>query len=384
MPQISTNRALILLTIFFVALKLSYFLLAIICSPIDSPYVNYHYGFDLESFCHLLMRKDSGWYQNIAENGYPIGELLSDGSRKIDFSMGQSAWAFFPGYPYFNRFISDLFSISLPSSAFLNSILFSFLGMYGFFIFCKNFWKDNSKAFYATLVLFLFPFHYFFSMFLTEAPFFAFLIWIFIALHHKKIFWASLLFISLVMIRPNGLFMMIPAFFYYLERKGISLWEAYKNKDAYLALLLGIPAFIVFMMYALYQHKMTGYYFAFSQAQQGWGKEFMFPLFALFKQGNLNYQVTSVYVVLVSIFIFVYRKRFSFSFMVMVLINILLPLSAGSTNSMIRYLSIVFPLFIVLSDVLYGVKYKKAMLTIILILHGLSFYIWLIDYPLGF
>jgi hypothetical protein len=46
---------------------------------------------------------------------------------------------------------------------------------------------------------------------------------------------------------------------------------------------------------------MTGYYFAFSIAQAGWYREFMFPLFAFFRRGDFATQFNSVYTILVII-----------------------------------------------------------------------------------
>lgn len=376
------KNAILSLIGIFLLLKLSYLIFSV--GLVQVGYLNETYSLNLSSYADLAMKKDAFWYKDIAMKGYPKGDIQTNGSRLLDFSKGQSAWAFFPAYPTFNQGLSRLFSIRYEIAAFISSILFSIVGLCIYFLFCKQYWQDISKAFFGTLVLLLFPFHFYFSMFLTEAPFFAFLIGAFYAIQQKRLFLASLLLIPLVLIRPNGLLMLFPLYLFYLEQKEIPVFQFYKYKDSFRAMIIGIPALLFFAGYLFYQYKMTGHFMAFSAAQKGWNKTFTFPLFSLFRQGGLNAQFTSWYVIFISLLTYIYRHRIPWSFKTMILISLILPLTAGSTLSIIRYLSVVFPIFIIIAEILYRPSFKALTLCLLFVFQLLSFYLWLADYPLGF
>jgi hypothetical protein len=380
--MMTNSRSISYLTGLLIFIKISYLLFSMLLGRFA--YLEQDYGFDLNSYAEMAMRKDAFWYQGITQDGYPAVDSSEDDGALLDFSTGQSAWAFFPGYPVFNRVVMDVLAVDYHLAAFINALLFSFAGIIGFFLFCKDYWQDTEKAFFSALVLFVFPFHFYFSMFLTEAPFFAFLIWSCYAIQRKKSLLLSLLLIPLVVIRPNGLVLLLPLGLYYLAQNQVPLFQSLRYRKTYQGVVLFLPALVGFTAYCFYQKMMTGYYFAFSEAQQGWGKTFMFPLFALFKSGNANAQFTSCYVVVVSLFAIIYRNKLPFSLNLMIVVSMLLPLTAGSTYSMIRYMSVVFPLFMVVSDLLYRVSYRKLALASLFILQLASFYLWLADYPLGF
>ncbi|MEJ2595552.1 MAG: hypothetical protein P8100_10615, partial [bacterium] len=155
---------------------------------------------------------------------------------------------------------------------------------------------------WTTLLLMVFPFHYYFSMFYTEALFFTFLVGSFLSISKKKYSLFSILLAALVLIRPNGIVMMLPLYLYMLEKEGIFqkkklLWPELmaKNNLARTAWFLSAP--LVFVIYGYYQWKMTGEFFAFSIAQEGWYREPRFPFLSLFREGNLANQFDSVYAI---------------------------------------------------------------------------------------
>lgn len=380
--KIASSLPIIKLVLVFILIKLGYLLFSIQLSQLD--YLDQDYSFNIDTYTDIAMRKDAYWYQNISLNNYPLGDYQEDKTRLLDFSKGQSAWAFFPAYPLINRLFMNIFSVGYLSAAFATSLIYSFAAIIGFYVFCNSYWKDQEKAFFTTLVLFVFPFHFYFSMFLSEAPFFTFLIWSCYAIKTKRHLLLSVLLIPLVLSRPNGLVLLLPLFLYYIEERQIPVFQSYNYRESYFGLTIFLPALLVFIAYCEYQKQMTGYYLAFSQAQQGWGKDFMFPLFALFRSGNLNAQITSWYVVIVSLFVLGYGKKLTLSFNVLILISIVLPLTAGSTYSMIRYLSVVFPIFMLLASLLHRLPGKPLILLLLFVGQLFSFYLWLVDHPLGY
>ncbi len=102
---------------------------------------------------------------------------------------------------------------------------------------------------------------------------------------------------------------------------------------------------ISFIAYLFYLRFATGDAFSFANAQNAWYKKTMFPLFALFSVGFWQNQFNSVYCVLVILFAIKSWKKLPISFNILVWISILLPLSAGSTTSMTRYIAVIFPLY---------------------------------------
>jgi hypothetical protein len=365
-----------------ILLKLGYCLFGIALSK--AGYISPSYCFSLESYTDMSMRKDAYWYKIIATDGYPQGVRQADQTRQLDFTEGQSSWAFFPFYPVSNRWIKEVMQLEYEQAAFLTSILFSLAAIIGCYYFFMLYWKDADKAFFTTVLIFVFPFHFYFSMFLSEGPFLAFLIWSFYAAKKNRPVLLSILLIPLILLRPNGMVLFLPLFLYILEQKDIPILQFFCLKKGFKNIFVFLPAVLCFIGYCFYQKAMTGYYFAFSEAQQGWGKEFMFPLLALFRRGDVNYQVTSFYAVFIILLLLVKWKRFPLSFNIMILISVLLPLSAGSTYGMIRYMSVVFPLFIIITDQLFFFRRKVLILSLLFFLQLGSFYLWLADFPLGF
>lgn len=377
------NYPLIKLILILLLLKASYLLFAVALSSTATGIPAY--SFDIQSYIELAMQKDAYWYKSIAEHGYPSGILQGDDTRLTDFTQEQSAWAFFPAYPFLNQCISTWLSVPYEMAALITSLIFSILAICGCFLFCKSYWNDAYKAFWGTLIIFLFPFHFYFSMFLTEVPFFACLIWSFYLIRKNKLILPALLLVFLVLLRPNGILCLLPISLFYLEEKQLRSLKHLKWKHILNIILLCLPAVLLFGGYLIYQKEMTGHYLAFSAAQKGWGKEFMFPLLALFRRGDLNYQVTSCYTVLAFILLIKMRKRLSLSFFLLVGINLILPLCAGSTYSMIRYLSVSFPLFLLISELVFGWNHKVVLVCIMLGLMQLgSLYFWISGHPLGF
>lgn len=334
----------------------------------------------------LFNRNDSGWYQDIATNGYKqihhIGEL---GMRLPDGNMLQSSWAFFPAYPMINRSLMLLFSCSFNEAAFASSMVLSLLNFLLFYSFTKYFLKDELMALKVTILYIVFPFHYHFSMYYTESLFISSLLLAFIGIQQKRLWWTTVALAVLVLTRPNGLVCLLPVWLYQLEQKGVALRPA--NFKALLKHTLFLfPAVLVFAAYLVYQYEMTGYFNAYSIAQRGWNKFFTFPLLALFRGSAVELQFNSVYVILVILFAIYSIRKLPLSLNVFIWINLLMPLCAGSTTSMSRYIAALFPLFIIFCvQVIPRVKHASVSLPIIFLLLQLwLFSYWLIGHPLSY
>ena len=377
------RKQILILILFSIGIKFSYLLIPVIVnqSGSDKPFY--------DQYISSVKKNDSHWYEKIAENGYSEISNIRDLGYSEGADFKQSEWAFFPFYPALNALTSKVFGLSFNNSALIWSLIFSALAIIGLYWFGLIFFKDRSLAFFNALILFSFPFSFYYSMFYTEALFFTFMIYGFICIHYKRYVLLALLLIPLTLLRPNGIFILIPMYLFFLERNGILQnlridWRKLFGSNNIIHSIAFISAPIVFLAYGYYQYKMTGYFFAFSIAQDGWYRELTFPLLSFFRKGDLATQYNSIFTIVVIIYAVGVWKKLPLSLNVLVLIGLLLPLCSGSVTSMTRFVSVLFPLFLILSASIHRLKYKYVFLLIILALHFLSYYSWTINHPIGF
>lgn len=345
--------------------------------------------FSYNGYAEMIKRHDAGWFENIAENGYPVLTKKEDIGYHKGAEYKQSSWAFFPFYPWLIGITMKALHVNFSAATAIWSILFSPIAFWGFYLFASDWFNDSRKAFFVTLVFILFPFHFYFSMAYTEAVFFTLLIFSFISIHSRRYYLLPWLLVPLVLTRPNGISCLLPLMIYFMEQENLLSKNDFRltnflNRKSLMMAAWLIPAVLAFAAFCIYQHQMTGYYFAFSIAQQGWYKEFMFPLLAFFRRGDWPSQFYSVYSILVLLFSIYCWKKLPLSFNLFIWINLLLPLTSGSVTSMQRYVSVIFPLMLVTGDLLYKFKNRNVVLTVLFSLQLLTFYFWLISHPFSY
>lgn len=374
---------------FSLAIKITYLIFAVI-STSNNQAINYE--FNLQGYIKLTSKNDAGWYHKIAEDGY--SKKYSE--KEIGFSDGfefiQSEWAFFPLYPLILKTVSLITALSIEYSGFLISIMLSYLAFYLFYRFLIAIGNDNKKALYLTFLLIVLPFNYYFSMNYSESLFLVLLILSFIVIEKNQYYFLPILIIALVLSRPNGIFMLIPLFIYALEKDSInnqslhwkSLIEKSTLKKSVRLSKYFIAGPIAFIAWMYFQKLNTNEFFAFSIAQRGWYREFMFPLLAFFRRGDFATQFNSIYTIAVILYAFFYRKKVAFSFQLLILISLLLPLCSGAVTSMPRFIALIFPLTIILGNQIYQLRYKYSLLLIFLVLQFYCFYFWVMQANFSF
>jgi Gpi18-like mannosyltransferase len=367
-------------------LKLSYFVFALIVSELGT---GYQIELKASEFFSLFKRNDSFWYQKEAEQGYPKIINPSDLGYSHGKDFKQSEWAHFPLYPLSIRLIQKIFNLEFDYSAFILSIIFSIGAFIAFYFLCIDIFKiDPHESFIYTLFFMFFPFHYYYSMYYTEAVFFTFLAFSFITVSRKKYLITSILIVPLTLVRPNGIICLIPLVLYFFEVEGgfnkiyldfkMRKWARIRNLQYF------ISGPIAFGLYCIYQKQMTDHYFAFIKAQDGWGKEFMFPLFGLFRRSDFTSQFNSMYSIVFMIIGLFAWKKLPLSLNILIWISILLPLASGSAACMPRYISLIFPLTIYIASILLKIRLKYFILIGLLLLQYVTFYPWLIYHPFSF
>jgi hypothetical protein len=129
---------------------------------------------------------------------------------------------------------------------------------------------------------------------------------------------------------------------------------------------------------------MTNFYFAYVKAQEGWFKEFMFPLKAMFRDAVLWSQFNSFYTLLAFIVSIFLLKKLPLSLNLLIWLSLLLPLSSGSVVSLPRFISVLFPITILLSQRLTENRFYPFVVVILFGLQLWSFYPWIYSEALSY
>jgi hypothetical protein len=372
------RRHLIYIVLLVLALKGAYFLFYKICYA-NSADAQKEWKRDLVT---VFYNSDSGWYERIATTGYPRISNPDEIGRTEGGSYFQTEWAFFPVYPLTVKVVMWLTGWDFSHAAFPLSLLYCFLCFVAFyFLNLKVLDASEGQAFFRTLVFALLPFNYYFSAYYTEALFFTLFATAFILIKENKLWLLMLVLIPLAVIRANGLVVCLPLYLYFLETRGVKLWQLDRRTFADSFYFISAP--LAFAAYCVYQKQMTGMYFAFSAAQAGWYRESMFPLLALFRSGDFASQFNSWYVIVYAALAIIYRKRFPPSLNVLLWVSIILPLCSGSTIAIQRYIVPVFPFTLILCGFLEKIRPRQLVWPLLLVLHFFTFYLWIISHPLS-
>jgi Gpi18-like mannosyltransferase len=214
-----------------------------------------------EYFFQNYSNNDSGWYENIALNGYPDPQKVSDPEQLYKY-------AFFPLYPKLASLLI-YFGLSTQVSFFIITTLISLAAFLLFYLFTFDFTKSESIAFNATLLLIVFPHHFYFSMYYTESLFLLLSVLSFYFIAKRK--WISFAIASslLVLTRINGIFLLLPLILYEVSSLHKNEMRVLVFRKSYLAF---VPMIFTLLIYCSYLKIATGDFFAFKKySEAGWG-----------------------------------------------------------------------------------------------------------------
>jgi len=292
----------------------------------------------------IWARWDSGWYLNIVLNGYMV---------KGDLTTVQSNLAFFPLFPYVVRWIAWLPSHSLKSInvILLIGVLTSNICLLAGLVFLwkivkANGWSDEIAGRSIKYLLY-FPTAFFFSCFYTESLFlFLSLAAFYAAIRHK---WAlaGLLGALLGITRPNGVIFFIPLSWLYLDAID---WD-YKQIHWNSIWLLMVPLGLLVHLLSIYP--ITNNFFAPIMAQSAWGKSLNLPWNAWIESTKVTPMIApfdlffTLGFLLMCFFVWHYFR--SKSYVIFSLLMLIPLLFSGSIQSNMRYVIVIFPVFIALA-----------------------------------
>jgi len=317
---------------------------------------------------------DGGWYMGIANNGYDKDFPLVN-PENIVCNQGSGAcqrnFAFFPLYPISISTFHNLSGISVELSGIILSNI-AFLGcVLLLFKLAKHLF--NSKVAFVTGLLFvLSPLSYIFSGLMTESVFtFLLLLTILLAINKKYLF-AGLVGGLLSATRNIGFLVLIPMIMIYWKQNKDDFNLKKLNWKMLLSLLM-VPVGVI--SFAVYLNYLVGDPLAFIHIQAFWEKPVngIHPLLAIpfsiidfTLEGSLKihlYDLVWFFGALVIFFIGL-RKKLIPLYLNCIILWLFVPLMAGTMVALPRYISVLFPVYIIIAKLLSN-KSRLAFICII-------------------
>lgn len=355
----------------FLVIILSYFIL-----PYNIDYYSENFVYppdDPVTIFSIFKTWDGHNYLYLAENGYP---------KEVT-----NRTAFYPLYPFLIKIVGIILLGNTLLAGLIISNICSILAMVYFYLLVKKLY-NNKIAFTASLLMISFITFFYTSLVYSEGLFLFLVSAFFYYFYEKKIYACLLLSILIPLTRPTGILVILPLVAYLVSNAWIN--KKIENKKNYLLLLGFITGFLLYLGMMNYY---TGSPFSGFAAQNLFiSKNSLGNLFnPLWFQRNfisidytfngfttsiLNRIVFGFYLILLY---FIY-KYLDITLFVYSLALGLIPALTGDFMSYIRYILVVFPIFIVLS-----IKFQKnpyliiipsAMLQILfLIAHTLNYWV---------
>ena len=275
---------------------------------------------------------DTYWYLGIAQSGYTTATN----------SVGMANYAFFPLYPTLIRLVSLVTGDYLLSGLIVSNVCLLIACVYLYKYVAYD--TDETTAMRSVKYLFLFPTAFIFSAALTESLFLALAL---ICLYYaKKGNWqvAGIIGFFVALSRPPGVIIALPMAYEYLKRYGVRT-----PRPDFLLLLL--PP-IGLSVYAAYNFYLTGDPLAFMHIQATWGGRLTLPPIEVWRRLTIEsgWAVAgTIYTIVALALMVICIRKVDFTAWLFGVLLILIPLfTPQSSYSMIRYVAVVFPLFIIL------------------------------------
>ncbi len=316
-------------------------------------------------------RWDSGWYIDIAQNGY------SDELQNIYLNT-----AFFPLYPLVIKVLTYLTSNYSLSGILISNLTLLISSILLFQLVKEKFEVETAEK--SVLFLLLNPFSFFFSAVYTESLFLFAVLMAFIFAHKKRWLAASLCCAAAGATRLVGILTLLPIFYLYFESIEFK-WRKIKPDIFWLSLgLVGMAGFMLFLGLKF----GDPFLFAKSQNAPGWkeGVGLFSALDALRMAGSWSALKTGgfplIYVVHVLSFfvalsvLIVTRRKMPAAWWLWALATMLISFSVWI--SMGRFLIVIFPLYVAVSQLFKGKQFDALLYvsTMLLSLFTLMFTHW--------
>ncbi|MPY86404.1 MAG: hypothetical protein GEU99_00605 [Luteitalea sp.] len=326
-----------------------------------------------DEWLNLPARWDAMWYLRIAKEGFEYDPAIT----------GQQNVAFFPAYPMLMRVggallgaagrpasdesygaLSERSELSWLWAGVVISLWSFLLAQRYLFRLGRELVGDDQAASRALLLTATFPFALFFSAVYTEALFLLASLGAFY--HYRRREWVqAALWGALVgLVRPNGCFLSVP-----LALMGLGLAthtdDGRRRWDLRTLVIAGLVAALpglTMLAHTAWLYGLTGQWFAWAEAQQAWGREYMglqestVQFFEVLQSRELDdlargqpYRFLNAVAVLGALGLsWPIARRFGLPYAAVIWLNLGPPLLAGGFMSTGRIVATLFPVFLYL------------------------------------
>ncbi len=315
-------------------------------------------------FLNLPYRWDTGWYLAVAVDGYRWDPIAG--------STQQQSIAFFPAYPLLMRAGGAVLGARAASgtrtratlertrtrtllAGWLLALGASYAALHALFTWASAV-TDRRTALQAVALLSAYPFAIYFSAAYTEALFLLCTLGAFNSLRTGRTVTAAAWGLVDGLVRPNGFLVTLPLMFL-AARSPTPRWRLW--------VAAAMPA-VGMLIYSAYIWSLTGRPFAWMEAHAAWGRtaptwdaSVTRPLEQMSSEGMIGYAMAAPYQLLngaallfsLSLLPIVWRRLGAPSAL-LVIVMVGPPLVAGGLMSMGRMTSTLFPVFVVLAQVI--------------------------------
>ena len=308
-------------------------------------------------FWDAFVRHDSGWYFDIARNGYDATAAIAGGRSNI---------AFAPVYPLLMRYVGRLFGRA-PGDVYLGGIVVSWVSFALAMVVLYRLASldlPRRRAERAVLLTAVFPFAFFFGAVYTESTFLFFTLLSFYGFRTGRWALGGIAGAVATATRVTGI-MMWPALAWIAWRSATPTMRERGAAAAGLA-----AATLGFVGYCAYIYGLSGQPLLWATALTRWGggyhpggapwsalvdllRQLLTHPYAFLTTGPMAlydtlYGVTAL--VFAAMIPFVWR-RFGAAYGLFMLLNLYVPLSSGAFEGLGRYCSVLFPAFIWLASI---------------------------------
>lgn len=304
-------------------------------------------------------RWDSGWYLSIVKNGY---QASSD-------SHGQNNLAFFPLFPLLIKMAVSVVPAFFRSDLLIivAGILISNLCLLGslwlLYQLTLKIYQNSQVAENSLWFLLMFPASFIFSCFYTDSLFLFLSLGCVYLLMEKKYWLMGLAGFLAALTRSQGVFLVFPILYeLWLLRKKLLIHKS-DALQLFLASLLTVLGALAFYIYCQFA---WGNFFAPMAAQTAWGRFLTWPWHSIISPKSFVGFVTpvdkwiTVICLVTSLYSFKVLKNKGLA--AYALVSLLLPLTTGVVQSMTRYATVAFPLFIIWSHLASRLKLGKEII----------------------
>ena len=293
----------------------------------------------LKNLQYIWGQWDTGWYMIIVKDWY---------SAKM-YNGNQATYGFFPLYPTLMKILGTVIGSPWIAGIIISNIFFIIAAVFLYKLVLRE--SDKATALNTVKYMFVFPTAFIFSGALTESLFIALVIMAFYYAKENKWLYAGICGFFFALTKHIGIFVLLPLVFEYFKSRKFNLR---KIRPDILWLALPVIGFSIFCIYCYY---LTGDFLAFATIQKtGWGHTLTNPLailYSCFISNDIYLYSHAVFTTVFLAFLFINYKKIDSTLLIYALIFSIIPLTSGlkTTYGILRYLLIVFPVFMILGKV---------------------------------